>query len=151
VLKIGFLKLSWSAHIGEISIFYTQSDIQLFQIWHSDMNFFNLGDSLLFLSSTSSKKTEMPPSSFGSLLQPMVYRSVISAVLLVPVHHMHSLRRRTDCHLSAPSVGVLTWQTYQGGTWGSRLCGGGSLDLKLEGKSEDTRHKFIQVWAAEIV
>jgi hypothetical protein len=58
----------------------------------------------------------MPPSSFGSLLQQMVCRSVISAALLVPIHHMHSLRRRADCDLSAPSVGVLTWQTYQGGT-----------------------------------
>jgi hypothetical protein len=40
-------------------------------------------------------------------------------------------------------VGVLDRQTYQGGTWGSRLCGGGSWsgDRELEGVREDTGHK----------
>jgi hypothetical protein len=38
---------------------------------------------------------------------------------------------------SAPDVSVLTWQTYKEGTLGSRLCGGGSLDLEPEGKDKD--------------
>lgn len=48
------------------------------------------------------------------------------------------------------AVGVLTRQTYQGGTRGSRLCGGGSPDLELEGMREDTRHIFIHVRAARV-
>jgi hypothetical protein len=44
----------------------------------------------------------------------------------------------------APAVGVLTQQTYQGGTRGSRLCGGGSWsgDQELEGICKDTGHKI---------
>jgi hypothetical protein len=41
-------------------------------------------------------------------------------------------------------VGVLDWQTYQGGTRGSRLYGGGSWsgDRELEGVRKDTGHKI---------
>jgi hypothetical protein len=43
-----------------------------------------------------------------------------------------------------PSVGVLTRQTYQGGTRGSRLCSGGSWsgERELEGMRKDTGHKI---------
>jgi hypothetical protein len=38
-------------------------------------------------------------------------------------------------------VGVLYWQTYQGGTWGSRLWWG-SPDLKLKGMRKDMGYKI---------
>jgi hypothetical protein len=52
----------------------------------------------------------------------------------------------------APAVGVLDRQTYQGGTRGSRLCGG-DRDRETENskvcvRTRDTR--FIQVWAVKV-
>jgi hypothetical protein len=51
-----------------------------------------------------------------------------------------------------PSVGVLDRQTYQGGTRGSRLCGGDrdreTKNSKVCARTRDTR--FIQVRAAKV-
>ena len=52
--------------------------------------------------------------------------------------------------LVVTGVGVLYPATYRGISRGSRLVGRESSDLELEGKSEDTRHKFIQVQAARV-
>jgi hypothetical protein len=52
----------------------------------------------------------------------------------------------------AAHVGVLDWQTYQGGTRGSRLCGGDrdqeTENSKVRARTRDTR--FIQVRAAKV-
>jgi hypothetical protein len=51
-----------------------------------------------------------------------------------------------------PCVGVLDWQTCQGGTRGSRLCGGErdreTENSKVCARTRDTR--FIQVRAAKV-
>jgi hypothetical protein len=53
---------------------------------------------------------------------------------------------------SVPTVGVLDWQTYQGGTRGSRLCGEDrdreTENSKVCAKTRDTR--FIQVRATTV-
>jgi hypothetical protein len=53
---------------------------------------------------------------------------------------------------ASPSVGVLDRQTYQGGTRGSRLCGGDrgreTENSKVRARTRDTR--FIQVRAAKL-
>jgi hypothetical protein len=54
--------------------------------------------------------------------------------------------------ITAGIVGVLDRQTYQGGTRGSRLCGGDrdreTENSKVCTRTRDTR--FIQFWAAEV-
>jgi hypothetical protein len=49
-------------------------------------------------------------------------------------------------------VGVLDWQTYRGGTRGSRLCGEDhdreTANSKVCARTQDTR--FIQVWVARV-
>jgi hypothetical protein len=91
------------------------------------------------------------------------------SVMLVLLHHLltgglHARRRlaRLPCpsppHRRPPRadvallVGVLDWQTYQGGTRGSRLCGGDrdreTENSKVCARTRDTR--FIQVRVAKV-
>jgi hypothetical protein len=66
--------------------------------------------------------------------------------------HLLLLESRSVLASRAPHVGVLDLQTYQGGTRGSRLCGGDrdreTENSKVCARTRDTR--FIQVQVAKV-